>query len=75
MAGAMSNQQITGLVFFLLGVAALIVSAGVAWAVSRITRTRQVEGISFITIVAFLLFLVGIVLCYFGVSNIVEGSA
>jgi hypothetical protein len=71
----MSSQQMTGVVVLLLGVAALIVSAGVAWTVSRISRRRQIEGIGFITIVAFLLFLVGIVLCYFGVSNIVEGSA
>lgn len=71
MASAMSDQQMTGVVILLLGVAALIVSAGVAWTVSRITRTRRVEGISFITLVAFLLFLVGVVLCYFGVSALV----
>jgi hypothetical protein len=71
----MSNQQMTGVVVLLLGVAALIVSAGVAWTVSRISRRRQVEGISFITLVAFLLFLVGVVLCYFGITNLVEGSA
>jgi hypothetical protein len=69
----MSDQQMTGVVILLLGVGALIVSAGVAWTVSRITRTRRVEGISFITLVAFLLFLVGVVLCYFGVSSFVEG--
>jgi hypothetical protein len=46
----MSDQQMTGVVILLLGVAALIVSAGVAWTVSRITRTRRVEGISFITL-------------------------
>jgi hypothetical protein len=71
----MSTQQITGVVVFLLGVAALIVSAGVAWTVARISRRRQIEGISFITLVAFLLFLAGVVLCYFGVTNLVEGSA
>jgi hypothetical protein len=71
----MNDQQTTGVVVLLLGVAALIISAGVAWTVARISRTRQVEGMSFITLVAFLLFLVGIVLCYFGVTNIVEGSA
>jgi hypothetical protein len=70
----MSDQQMTGVVVLLLGSAALIVSAGVAWALSRITRTRRVEGISFITVVCFLLFLVGAVLCYFGVSAIVEGA-
>jgi hypothetical protein len=71
----MSNQQITGAVVFLLGVVALIVSAGVAWTVAHISRRRQIEGIGFITVVAFLLFLVGIVLCYFGVTNLVEGNA
>jgi hypothetical protein len=70
----MSDQQITGVVVLLLGVAALIISAGVAWTVSRITRTRQVEGINFITVVSFLLFVVGIVLCWFGISTLVEGG-
>ena len=69
----MSNQQMTGMVVVSLGVAALIISAGVAWTVSRITRTRQVEGINFITVVSFFLFVVGIVLCWFGVSTLVEG--
>jgi hypothetical protein len=68
----MSSQQITGVMVLLLGVAALIISTGVAWALSRITRTRRVEGISFITIVSFLLFVVGIVLCWLGVTSIVE---
>jgi hypothetical protein len=69
----MSDQQMTGMVVLSLGVAALIISAGVAWTLSRITLTRQVEGISFITVVSLLLFLVGIVLCWFGVSVLVEG--
>jgi hypothetical protein len=62
-------------VVFLLGVAALKVSAAVVWTVARISRRRQVEGMSCITLVAFLLFLLGIVLGYFGVTNLVEGSA
>jgi hypothetical protein len=70
----MSNQQMTGVVVLLLGVAALIISAGVAWTLSRLSRTRRVEGAAFITVVSFLLFLVGIVLCYFGVSALVEGG-
>jgi hypothetical protein len=69
----MSDQQMTSMVVFLLGVAALIVSAGVAWTLSRIARTRQVDGVGFITAVCFLLFLVGIVLCWFGISALVEG--
>jgi hypothetical protein len=70
----MSDQQMTGVVILLLGIAGLIVSAGVAWTLSRLSRTRRVEGTSFLTMVSFLLFLVGIVLCYFGVSTIVEGG-
>lgn len=58
----------------LLGVAALIISAGMAWTLSRLSRMRRVESTAFITGVSFLLFLVGIVLCYFGVSTLVEGS-
>jgi hypothetical protein len=69
-----SNQQITGVVVLLLGVAALIISAGVAWILSRLSRMRGVEGATFITVVSFLLFVVGIVLCWFGVSAIVEGG-
>jgi hypothetical protein len=68
----MSNQQMTGVVVFLLGVATLIISAGVAWMLSRLSRTRRVEGTSLITGVSFLFFVVGIVLCYFGVSSMVE---
>ena len=71
----MSERQTTGVVVFLLGASALIISTGVAWTLSHISRTRRVDGAGFITGVAFLLFLVGIVLCYFGVSNLVEGTA
>jgi hypothetical protein len=74
-ADMMSAQQISGLVILLIGIVALIVSVSVAWTLSRITRTRQVEGISFISIVAVLLFLVGMALSYFGVSALVEGGA
>ncbi|HEY1390335.1 MAG TPA: hypothetical protein VGF38_17495 [Ktedonobacterales bacterium] len=71
----MSERQITGVIILLLGAAALIISTGMAWTLSRLSRRRQVAGSSFITLVAFLLFLVGIVLCYFGITNLVEGSA
>jgi Kef-type K+ transport system membrane component KefB len=71
----MSDQQLQGAVILLLGVATLLISAGMAWTLSRLSRTRRVEGTAFITVVSFLLFVVGIVLCYFGVTNIVEGSA
>jgi hypothetical protein len=70
----MTDQQVTGVAVLVLGVAALIISAGVAWMLTRLSRTRQVEGAFFITVVSFLLFVVGIVLCWFGVSAIVEGG-
>jgi protein-S-isoprenylcysteine O-methyltransferase Ste14 len=71
----MSSQQISGVVVFLLGVAALMVSVGVAWTVTRITRTRPVEGAWLLTLAGVLLLLVGLALCYFGVSTLVGGSA
>jgi hypothetical protein len=52
----------------------MIISAGVAWMLSRLSRTRQVEGAFFLTVVSFLLFVVGIALCWFGVSALVESG-
>jgi hypothetical protein len=75
MANVMSAQQISGVVTLAIGVVALSISAAVAWILSRISRTRRVDGVGFITIVSFLLFLVGMALCYFGVSAIVDGGA
>jgi hypothetical protein len=66
----MNQQQTTGVVVLLLGVAALIISIGFAWTLSRLSSAGRVESTWFITLVAFLLFAVGVVLCYFGVSNI-----
>jgi hypothetical protein len=70
----MSDQQMTGVVVLSLGVAALIVSIGVAWTLSRLSRAGRVESTWFITAVSFALFVAGIVLCWFGVSGIVEGQ-
>ena len=67
----MSDQQMTGVVVLSLGVAALIVSIGVAWTLSRLSRAGRVDSTWFITTVSFALFVVGIVLCWFGVSNLV----
>jgi uncharacterized membrane protein len=71
----MTSQQINGLALSLVGVAALILSVGIAWSLSRVSRTRPVEGSGMISVVSILLFLAGVVACYFGVSAIVEGSA
>jgi hypothetical protein len=67
----MSDQQVTGVVVLSLGVAALIVSIGVAWTLSRLSRAGRVESTWFITAVSFVLFLVGVVLCWFGVTTFV----
>jgi len=67
----MSDQQMTGVVVLSLGVAALIVSIGVAWTLSRLSRAGRVESTWFITFVSFALFVIGIVLCWFGVSNLI----
>lgn len=67
----MSDQQMTGVVVLSLGVAALIVSIGMAWTLSRLSRAGRVDSTWFITAVSFALFVVGIVLCWFGVSNLV----
>jgi hypothetical protein len=69
----MSAQQTTGLVTLLVGLAALLVSVGVAWILSRLARDGRVEGIWFMTVVSLLLFLAGTALCWFGVSAMVEG--
>jgi len=69
----MSDQQVTGLVVFLVGVAALIVSIGVAWMLSRLSRAGRVESSWLITAVSVVLFLVGVALCWYGISALVEG--
>ena len=71
----MSIEQTTGLVLLLVGLAALGVSVGVAWILSRLARDGRVDGTWFISVVSLLLFLVGIALCWFGVSNIIEGGS
>jgi hypothetical protein len=69
----MSDQQTHGVTLFLLGVAALILSADVAWALSRITSTRRVVHPWLITFVSFALFVIGLLLCWFGVTTFVGG--
>jgi len=69
----MSDQQTTGLILLLVGLAALIVSAGIAWALSRRSRVRRVESTWFITAISVVLLVAGVVLCWFGVSALVGG--
>jgi len=69
----MSDHRTYGMALLLVGFAVLILSVGIAWTLSRISRARRVEGASFVTAVSFVLFVVGVVLCWFGVSALVEG--
>jgi hypothetical protein len=43
----------------------------VAWTLSRLSRAGRVDSTWFITTVSFALFVVGTVLCWFGVSNLI----
>jgi hypothetical protein len=69
----MSVQQTTGVVLLFVGLAALSVSVGVAWILSRLARDGRVDGTWFVSVVSLLLFLAGIALCWFGVNAIMEG--
>ena len=69
----MSDHQTYAMALFLFGVAVLILSVGIAWTLSRVSRTRRVDSAWFVTAVSFALFIVGVVLCWFGVSAFVEG--
>jgi hypothetical protein len=71
--GTMRGQQVTGLALSLVGLAAFILSVGVAWFLSRVSRTRRVESAGMISAISIVLFLAGVVACYFGVSALVEG--
>jgi hypothetical protein len=69
----MSDQQMTGVVLLLVGLAVLLVSVGVAWTLARLSRAGRVESTWLITAVSFALFLVGVAICWFGVSALVGG--
>jgi hypothetical protein len=69
----MSGRQVYGLTLLLIGFAVLIVSAGIAWTLSLRSRRRRVEGAWIITTLSFVLFLVGVLICWLGVSALVDG--
>jgi ABC-type nickel/cobalt efflux system permease component RcnA len=70
----LTDQQIHGVALLLLGIAALILGAGIAWTLSRASRTRQVESAWLVVGVGFVLLVAGIVFCWFGISTLVEGQ-
>jgi len=69
----MSGQQTSGLVNLLVGLAALLVSAGAAWTLALRSRVRRVDSAWLVTTISCTLFVVGVVLCWFGVSALLGG--
>jgi hypothetical protein len=69
----MSSQQISSVVLLLVGLVALVASLGTAWALSRSSREGRVQSPWLLIGSSVLLFLIGVALCWFGVSALVEG--
>ncbi len=69
----MSSQQLSSVLLLLLGLAALAASLGIAWLLSRSSRTGRIESAWFPTIASIVQFLLAVALCWFGVSTLVEG--
>jgi Co/Zn/Cd efflux system component len=69
----MSSQQISSVVLLLVGLLALVASLGTAWALSRSSRGCRIESAWFLIAVSVVLFLLGVALCWFGLSTLVEG--
>jgi uncharacterized membrane protein HdeD (DUF308 family) len=69
----MTYAQMQAAPLLLLGIASFILSAGVAWALSRVSHTRRVENAWLIVVGSFVLLAAGIIFCWFGVSALVEG--
>ena len=74
-ADIVTSQQITGIILLVIGIAALTVSVGSAWILSRLAQDGRDKGNWLIAVASLLLFLVGIALCWFGVSTVIEGGA
>jgi hypothetical protein len=69
----MSSQQISSVLLLLVGMVALAASLGTAWALSRSSRARRIDSAWFIIAMSVVLFLLGVALCWFGISTLVEG--
>jgi len=69
----MSSQQLSSVLLLLVGLVALAASLGIAWLLSRSARTGRIQSAWFLITVSVVLFLLGVALCWFGVSTLVEG--
>jgi hypothetical protein len=58
--------------FFSLASSRWGASLGIAWALSRSSRAGRVQSAWLLICVSVLLFLLGVTLCWFGVSTLVE---
>jgi hypothetical protein len=67
----MTDAQMQGVPLLLLGIASFILSAGVAWALSRASRVRRVESAWLIGVGVFVLLAAGIIFCWFGISALI----
>jgi hypothetical protein len=67
---AMNDHQVHGLLLLAAGLAVLIVSLVAAWTMTRRSRSVQVDGAGLIAVVSFSLFVVGLVICWYGVSAV-----
>jgi hypothetical protein len=55
------------MIYSLLGLASLIVSLGIAWTLTHVSGVRRVNGVGMMSILSFVLFIIGVVACWFGV--------
>jgi hypothetical protein len=69
----MSGQQVYGVALLVVGLALVMVSIGVGWAQARRSRAGRVGGAGVLTAVSFALFLAGVLICWLGVSALLEG--
>jgi hypothetical protein len=61
------------MIYSLLGLASLIVSLGIAWTLAHVSGVRRVNGVGMMSSLSFVLFIIGVVACWFGVSSLIEG--
>ena len=67
----MTDAQMQGVPLLLLGIVSFVLSAGVAWALSRASRMRRVESAWLIVIGVFVLLAAGMIFCWFGISALI----
>lgn len=67
----MTSAQLQGVPLLLVGIVSFILSAGVAWALSRASRMRRVESAWLIVVGVFVLLAAGMIFSWFGLSALI----